>query len=254
MRCAAPTTSQLAQDRKTSNGQHVNIRERISDVLHAEAAAVAAVRVDDSYERTIRALVDVRGKVLTTGMGKAGHVAAKFASTLCSTGTPAFYVHPGEAAHGDLGSITPGDCLVAFSASGKTIEVLEMLRRGREVGLSTIISITSHPNSELRTLSDIVLEMGIISEPCSLGLTPSASTTVMLAISDALALTLMELKGFSVADFGARHHGGYLGAKARSRTRSDVVPSTPPVPLTTTVPFKGDGQTRLLGTAGRTRG
>jgi arabinose-5-phosphate isomerase len=192
-----------------------NIQERIGEILAAEAAAIAAVRVTPDFERATLALRDSRGKVLTTGMGKAGHIARKFASTLCSTGTPASYVHPGEAAHGDLGLIGEDDCMVAFSTSGKTREVLELLELGRHIGLRTVIGITSHPDSELRRLSDIVIDMGLIEEPCVHKLTPSASTTVMLAISDALALVLMELKAFSRHDYGLRHHGGYLGRAAR---------------------------------------
>jgi arabinose-5-phosphate isomerase len=105
---------------------------------------------------------------------------------------------------------------VAFSTSGKTREVIEMLELGRHLGLKTIIGVTSHPDSALRNLSDIVLDMGVVSEPCVLGLTPSASTAVMLAIGDAIALTLMEVKGFTRHDFGRRHHGGYLGRQSRS--------------------------------------
>lgn len=193
----------------------MNIRERVADILAAEAAAISAIQVTPEFERAVLALRDCPGKVLTAGMGKAGHIARKFASTLCSTGTPASYIHPGEAAHGDLGLIGPEDCLVAFSTSGKTREVLEMLELGRHIGLRTVIAVTSHPESELRTLSDIVLDMGIIDEPCSQGLTPSASIVAMLAISDALALTLMDLRGFTRHDWGLRHHGGYLGKKAR---------------------------------------
>jgi arabinose-5-phosphate isomerase len=193
----------------------VNISERIAEILTAEAAAIRAVRVTPDFEKALLALRDCPGKVLTSGMGKAGHIARKFASTLCSTGTPASYVHPGEAAHGDLGLIGPDDCLVAFSTSGKTREVIEMLELGRHIGLKTVIAITSHPESELRGLSDIVLDMGVIEEPCPHGLTPTASIVVMLAISDAVALALMELKGFSRHDFGLRHHGGYLGKRAR---------------------------------------
>ncbi|NDJ10744.1 MAG: SIS domain-containing protein [Acidobacteriia bacterium] len=193
----------------------MNIRERVADILAAEAAAISAIQVTPEFERAVLALRDCPGKVLTAGMGKAGHIARKFASTLCSTGTPASYIHPGEAAHGDLGLIGPEDCLVAFSTSGKTREVLEMLELGRHIGLRTVIAVTSHPESELRTLSDIILDMGIIDEPCSQGLTPSASIVAMLAISDALALTLMDLQGFTRHDWGLRHHGGYLGKKAR---------------------------------------
>lgn len=193
----------------------MNIRERVADILAAEAAAISAIQVTPEFERAVLALRGCPGKVLTAGMGKAGHIARKFASTLCSTGTPASYIHPGEAAHGDLGLIGPEDCLVAFSTSGKTREVLEMLELGRHIGLRTVIAVTSHPESELRTLSDIILDMGIIDEPCSQGLTPSASIVAMLAISDALALTLMDLQGFTRHDWGLRHHGGYLGKKAR---------------------------------------
>ncbi len=194
----------------------MDIQKRISEILTAEATAISAIPVNAEYERAIHALRDCSGKVLTTGMGKAGHVARKLAATLCSTGTPAAYVHPGEAAHGDLGLISEGDCIMAFSTSGKTREVLEMLELSRHhLGIKTVIGITSHPDSELRRLSDVVIDMGIVKEPCPIGLTPSASIAVMLAIGDALALALMELKGFTKHDFGLRHHGGYLGRKAR---------------------------------------
>ncbi len=194
----------------------MDIKSRISNILQREAEAILAVPVGDNYIRAVEAMRDCPGKVLTTGMGKAGHVARKFAATLCSTKTPAVYIHPGEAAHGDLGLIAQDDCIVAFSTSGKTREVVEMLELGRHLGLKTIIGITSHPDSELRTLSDILLDMGEIEEPCPLGLTPSSSIAVMLAISDALALTLMEMKGVTRHDYGLRHHGGYLGRKART--------------------------------------
>lgn len=194
----------------------IDIRKKIVEVLRREAEAIMAVRVTDSFEKAVRALAACEGKVLTTGMGKAGHVARKFAATLCSTGTPAAYVHPGEAAHGDLGLIAPRDCIVAFSTSGKTNEIIEMLELGRHLGLATIIGITSHVDSHLRDLADILLDMGAIEEPCPLGLTPSASIAVMLAISDALALTLLEVKGITKHDYGLRHHGGYLGRKART--------------------------------------
>lgn len=194
----------------------MDMQRRIREIMDREAAAIQAVRVDESFASAVSALRDCRGKVLTTGMGKAGIIAHKLASTLCSTGTPAAFVHPSEAAHGDLGLISANDVIVAFSTSGKTLEVIEMLQLGRHLGLCTIIGITSHPDSQLRELSDVIIDMGVIEEPCPLGLTPSASTAVMLAISDALALTLMEAKGVSKHDYGLRHHGGYLGRKART--------------------------------------
>lgn len=193
----------------------MDIPKRIREVLDNEARAIASVQVGPAFEEAVHALRDCTGKILATGMGKAGNIARKFAGTLSSTTTPAVYVHPGDAAHGDLGLIAPDDCIVAFSTSGKTREVLEMIELGKGIGLKTVIGITSHPDSVLRELSDITIDMGVIKEPCPLGLTPSASIAVMLAISDALALTLMELKGVTVHDYGLRHHGGYLGRKAR---------------------------------------
>ena len=194
----------------------MDIKKRLAEVIRYEAAAIAAIKVTDQFEKAVLALRDCKGKVLTAGIGKAGHVAQKFAATLCSTATPAAFIHPAEAAHGDLGMVAPNDCMVAFSTSGKSNEVLEMLELSRHLGLKTVIGITSHPDSRLRDLSDIVIDMGIVTEPCPLLLTPTASIAVMLAISDALALTLMELKGVTKEDYGLRHHGGYLGRKART--------------------------------------
>jgi arabinose-5-phosphate isomerase len=194
----------------------LDIKRRGAEVLRQEGAAIAAVRVTDDFERAVLVLRDCRGKVLTTGIGKAGYVARKFAATLCSTGTPAAFIHPAEAAHGDLGLVDGRDIIVAFSTSGKSSEVLEMLELSRHLGVRTILGVTSHPDSRLRELSNIVLDMGAIEEPCRLNLTPTASIAVMLAIGDALALTLMDLKDVTREDFGLRHHGGYLGRKART--------------------------------------
>lgn len=194
----------------------MDIAARIRDILHAEAEAIRSIRVDDSFERALVAMESCSGKIITVGMGKAGFVARRFAATLASTATPAFYVHPSEAAHGDLGHIDSGDCIIAFSTSGKTREVLECIEMARHLNRTgTVIGITSHPDSGLRDLSDIVLDMGIIEEPCRLGLTPTASIAAMSAIADALTLTLMERKGVTREDYGVRHHGGYLGRKAR---------------------------------------
>ena len=197
----------------------MDIKKRVKDIFAQEARAITSIPVTDEFERAVHLLKECAGKVLTTGMGKAGHVANKFSATLCSTGTPASFVHPGEAAHGDLGLIEENDAIVAFSTSGKTREVLDLLVAGRELGLHTVIGITSHPDSKLRELSDVVIDMGTIREACRLGLTPTSSIAAMLAISDALALLLMEMRGFDRKDFGKRHHGGYLGSKAREETR-----------------------------------
>jgi arabinose-5-phosphate isomerase len=192
-----------------------DIKAMIRNVLDQEAAAIRAVEVDSSYESAIKALETCTGKVVATGMGKAGLVARKFAAILCSTGTPAVFIHGAEAAHGDLGLIADGDCIVAFSTSGKTREVVELIELSRHLTQATVIGITSHPETDLRRLSDVVLDMGEIREPCPLGMTPSASMAVMAAIGDALALALMERKGITRRDYGLRHHGGYLGHRAR---------------------------------------
>ncbi|MBV1905261.1 MAG: SIS domain-containing protein [Pseudomonadales bacterium] len=193
----------------------MNIIERMRTVLAAEAKAIQAVEINETFEQAVLLLKNSKGKVLTTGIGKAGHIARKFAATLCSTATPADFIHPAEAAHGDLGIVAPQDIIVAFSTSGKSVEVLEMLELSRHLGIAKIIGITSHPDSDLRKLSDLVLDMGVIEEPCALGLTPSASMAVMNAISDAIALALLEAKGITKQEYGLRHHGGYLGRAAR---------------------------------------
>lgn len=199
----------------------MDIQKRLREVLDAEAAAIRAIEVTDAFERAVDALFGCPGKVVVTGMGKAGLIAQKLGTVMCSTGTPAVFVHPGEAAHGDLGLIAEGDCIVAFSTSGKTREVLELIEFSRHLRSGTIIGVTSHEDSALRRASDIVLDMGEVREPCPLGLTPSASTAVMHAIGDALALVLMERKGITKHDYGLRHHGGYLGRRARTDNEDD---------------------------------
>ncbi|NOX51297.1 MAG: SIS domain-containing protein [Gammaproteobacteria bacterium] len=194
----------------------MEIKQRMQAVLDAEAKAIAAIDITDEFVRAVKVLQQCKGKVLTTGIGKAGYIAKKFAATLCSTATPADFIHPAEAAHGDLGLIGAQDVLIAFSTSGKSREVVEILEMSRHLGVETIIGVTSHPQSDLRDLSDFVLDMGIIEEPCPLGLTPSASMAVMLAITDAIALSLLEQKGVTREDYGLRHHGGYLGRVART--------------------------------------
>lgn len=192
------------------------IMARIKQVLAAEAQAISAVQPDAAFETAVHILNDCEGKIITTGIGKAGLIARKFAATLCSTATQAVFVHPAEASHGDLGMVDKGDVLVAFSTSGKSVEVLEMIElAGHHLGLDKVIGITSHAESKLRDLSTLIVNMGEIDEPCPLGLTPSASIATMLAVSDAIALALMEVKGVTIADYSIRHHGGYLGRRAR---------------------------------------
>jgi arabinose-5-phosphate isomerase len=194
----------------------MNIKERMRAVVAAEAAAIAAIEITDDFEKAVRILLDCRGKVLTSGIGKAGHIARKFAATLCSTATPADFIHQAEAAHGDLGLVGKDDVMIAFSTSGKSIEVLEILELSRHLGVTHIIGVTSHPDSALRDHCEVILDMGQCAEACPLGLTPTTSMAVMLAISDAVAVALMEQKGVTKADWGKRHHGGYLGRMART--------------------------------------
>tara|TARA_B100000579_G_scaffold56341_1_gene40103 strand:+ start:999 stop:1595 length:597 start_codon:yes stop_codon:yes gene_type:complete len=193
----------------------VDIKERIESVLKAEANAINSIEVTEEFVKAVSVMQGCTGKIITTGIGKAGHIANKFAATLCSTASQAQFLHPAEAAHGDLGAVSPGDILIAFSTSGKSREVIEILELSRHLGIETVIGITSHPDSELRKYSDIVIDMGEIEEACPLGLTPTSSMAVMLAISDALALALMEQNKVSREDYGLRHHGGYLGRAAR---------------------------------------
>ena len=193
----------------------MDIKERIESVLKAEANAINSIEVTEEFVKTVSVMQGCTGKIITTGIGKAGHIANKFAATLCSTASQAQFLHPAEAAHGDLGAVSSGDILIAFSTSGKSREVIEILELSRHLGIETVIGVTSHPDSELRKYSDVVIDMGEIEEACPLGLTPTSSMAVMLAISDALALALMEQNKVSREDYGLRHHGGYLGRAAR---------------------------------------
>ena len=193
----------------------MQIERRVRAILDSEAEAIKAVSIDASYGKAVELIETCAGKIITTGMGKAGFVANKFAAILSSTATPAVFIHPAEAAHGDLGMLAPGDCIVAFSTSGKTREVLEFIQLSRRMDIGAVVGITSHTDSGLRELSDVTINMGVIKEPCPLGMTPTASMAVMAAIGDALALVLMERKSVTREQYGMRHHGGYLGKKAR---------------------------------------
>lgn len=216
-RASPPSRNMRRAPTLRSGNLNLDIKQRMQAVLRAEAEAINAINVSSDFIAAVEVMVDCKGKILTTGIGKAGHIAKKFAATLCSTASPADFIHPAEAAHGDLGLVGPNDVMIAFSTSGKSREVIEILEMSRHLGVTTIIGVTSHPDSELRDYSDLVLDMGTIAEPCPLGLTPSASMAVMLAISDAIALALMEQKGVTREDYGLRHHGGYLGKAARKK-------------------------------------
>ena len=194
----------------------MDIKANMLRIIDAEARALQQIEITPAFETAVESLLNCQGRIVTTGIGKAGFIAHKFAATMSSTGTPAFYIHPAEAGHGDLGMLAPGDMIIAFSTSGKSNEVLEMLEIAHQLGIEGIIGVTSHVDSPLRDLSSIVLDMGPdIEEACPLQLTPSSTIAVMHAITDAIALTLMELKGFTKEDYGVRHHKGYLGSITR---------------------------------------
>ncbi|KPK51190.1 MAG: D-arabinose 5-phosphate isomerase [Thiotrichales bacterium SG8_50] len=180
--------------------------------LEAEAVAALADRIDDSFVHACETLLGCRGRVVVVGMGKSGHIGGKIAATLASTGTPAFFVHPGEASHGDLGMITPDDVVLAISNSGATAEILTILPIIKRMGVK-LISMTGNVNSELGQQSDVALDVGVEKEACPLNLAPTASTTVTLAMGDALAVALLKSRGFTEEDFARSHPGGRLGRR-----------------------------------------
>lgn len=199
--------------------QTLDILSSASNFLHDTLTSIFKIEISESVAQAVEAVIKCKGAIITTGMGKAGHVARKCASTLCSLTFKSSYVHPGEASHGDIGIVSPGDIVIAFSNSGKTREVIETIEFARQLGANKIISVTSHPDSPIRKISDIVLDMGEISEAGHLSIAPTTSIVVMLIISDMIALVAAEMKGITKSDYGLRHHGGYLGQKCRGEAR-----------------------------------
>lgn len=189
-------------------------------ILDAESRAIAAIPVSDAYERAVDLIIEHvhrrHGKLVTSGMGKAGQIALNIATTFSSTGTPAVNLHPAEAQHGDLGVLQPDDVMLLISNSGKTREIVELvsLVRGLYPGIPFIV-ITGNPDSPLAELATVTLPTGGAPEVCPLGLTPTTSTTAMTVIGDVLVVSTMERIGFTAADYARRHHGGYLGGAAR---------------------------------------
>jgi arabinose-5-phosphate isomerase len=189
-----------------------DIRQFAMSVIETEAAAVRQVAdaVDEQFERAVRMIVGCSGAVLTSGTGKAGHVARKVSATFASTGTASHFLSPTDAVHGDLGSIRKGDLILIFSASGESDEVIRLLSLVKKLD-HPVISVTANPRTNLGKASDVVLSIGKITEACPLGLAPSASTTAMLALGDALALTAMKLRNFTADDFAVFHPAGQIG-------------------------------------------
>jgi arabinose-5-phosphate isomerase len=182
------------------------------DVLRIEAAAIGSLRIDEHFGRAVEMILGCRGSVLVTGMGKAGFVAAKISATMASTGTPSHFLDPAEAYHGDLGRVRREDVVLALSNSGETAEVVRLVPSFREIG-ARVISLTARRDSPLGRASDIVLELGDVDEACPIGIAPSASTTAMLALGDALALTAMKERAFGKEQYARLHPGGELGRR-----------------------------------------
>ena len=180
--------------------------------IEAQALTAVAERLDGEFSAACRLILQTAGRVVCTGMGKSGHVARKIAATLASTGTPAFYVHPGEAAHGDLGMITDADVVLALSYSGESDEILLLLPVLRRQG-NKLIAMTGRPNSSLAREADLHLDVSVPAEACPLDLAPTSSTTASLAMGDALAVALLEARGFTADDFARSHPAGALGRR-----------------------------------------
>ena len=232
--------------------------------IRMESAAVAALegRIGEDFERACELLLDVRGRIIVIGMGKSGHIARKIAATLASTGSPSFFVHPGEASHGDMGMITSQDAVIALSNSGKVAEIVTLLPLLKRIGVP-LVSMTGNPGSALAQASDVHLDTGVETEACPLDLAPTSSTTTALVMGDALAIALLEARGFTADDFAFSHPGGTLGKKLLLLVR-DVMrggDAVPRVHTSTTlsdalleISDKGLGMTTVIDDSGALAG
>lgn len=198
-----------------------DIQQSMRDILDCENRAISNIPVTPAYDEAVRLILEHvhrrGGKVVTSGMGKAGQIAMNIATTFCSTGTPSVNLHPAEAQHGDLGVIQPNDVMLLISNSGKTREIIDLVSLAHNLypGLPLIV-ITGNPDSELAAIADVTLSTGGSPEVCPLGLTPTTSTTMMTVIGDVLVVNVMRLSGFTRREYALRHHGGYLGSKSRA--------------------------------------
>ena len=241
-----------------------NALDLARQVLAIEAKAIEALiaRLDGEFIRALQLILHCRGRVVVSGMGKSGHIARKIASTMASTGTPAFFVHPGEASHGDLGMITADDVLIALSNSGESPELLTIVpiikRRGAK-----LISMTGNPASTLAREADVHLDASVAQEACPLGLAPTASTTAALALGDALAIALLDTRGFGAEDFARSHPGGALGRRLLVHVgdlmhSGEALPKVAETALLTEALLemsrKGLGMTAVVGDADRLLG
>ncbi len=246
----------------TGGGPPVD-RKLARQVIETEAAALAALagRLDDRFDDAVRLLDACTGRVIVTGMGKSGIISRKIAATLASTGTPAFFLHPAEAVHGDLGVVQDDDVVVTLSHSGETSEILRLIDTIRRVG-ARLVCLTGAPESTLARTADIALDCGVRTEACPLNLAPTASTTAALALGDALAMTLLVRKGFRQEDFAHLHPGGGLGKRllpaGRLMQTGDAVPvvgTEAPMPAAVReMTDKRLGMTCVVDAAGRLAG
>ena len=226
-------------------------------VLELEGRAVLALqeRIGDGFFEACHYLFDCKGRIVVTGMGKSGHIGGKIAATLASTGSPAFFVHPGEASHGDLGMITAQDVVLAISNSGETEELLTILPIIRRLGIP-LISMTGNPQSRLAQQASANLDISVEKEACPLNLAPTSSTTVTLAMGDALAVSLLDIRGFTKEDFARSHPGGKLGRRLLLTVgdvmhANEAIPAVPPGTLLRDaleqISNKGLGFTTIMG-------
>jgi len=233
-------------------------------VLAIEAAAVAALsaRLDAQFAQAVQLILACEGRTVVSGMGKSGHIGTKIASTLASTGTPAFFVHPAEASHGDLGMITAKDVMIALSNSGESAELLAIVPLVKRRG-AKLIAITGNARSSLAREADVHLDAAVAEEACPLGLAPTASTTATLALGDALAVALLDARGFGAEDFARSHPGGALGRRLLTHVgdimrRGDAVPAVRVDALLSQavieISRKGMGMTAILDNTGRVAG
>ena len=230
--------------------------------IEAEALRTVSTRLDNGFAQAVSLILACTGRVVVSGMGKSGHVGSKIAATLASTGTPAFFMHPGEASHGDLGMIAPNDVVLALSNSGESSEIVSIVplikRRGAK-----LIAMTGNPNSTMAREADVHLDAGVDKEACPLNLAPTASTTAALALGDALAVALLDARGFSADDFARTHPGGSLGRRLLVHVRDvmhggDALPKVDSGATLKAALFemtqKGLGMTAVIDPAGKVVG
>lgn len=226
----SPTLMQSERGHMSQAPKHSQTLQLARNVLAIEAHEITllAARLESSFVAAVQLILQCKGRVVVSGMGKSGHIGGKIAATLASTGTPAFFMHPAEASHGDLGMITEGDVVIALSNSGESDELLNILPTIKRLGAS-VISITGAPNSTLAKESDVHLSAEVTQEACPLGLSPTASTTAALALGDALAVCVLDCREFTAEDFARSHPGGSIGRKLLTRVK-DVMRTGDAVP------------------------